>query len=1246
MDLPVSSQTNSSDYYEEDDSAFLEALTTTVLPGDVIQEDVQDDVEMLGSYESQELEPPPPTQPSLKRTRLEAYAERSNLRNSAQVNKDDEDYIYGEAHFGDFGEYMHRKRAKLQIQNADEGAGGSDGSGSKIFSSLAIYINGYTQPSVQDLRKLIVKHGGVFQAYLNKKSIVTHIVTCSLTAAKIRDFKHMKVVRPEWLVDSAERGVLLPWQDYIFSPSERSESTLGSKPKQSNLIDTSTSFTGKPSQGMRGLKMWEPTPAPVTPTKQTGNFYTNNPLPDYQRPRKDSKSSAYPFRPPSGGQNLEVPKPAMQPAISAPLLPAPASNSTAQPFKPPSRGANPNPAKQPPKPAPLLPAPASKSTAQPFKPPSRGANPAPHPEYAAHTSNPLATRVMANPEWRKANTSVAPDFIEGFYKNSRLHHLSTWKAELKNLVQEAQERAEAVGAAELVGRVESEVVSVPVEEMAGVSMRGAELVVKSLGKSSGAGMGKGKGKEKAVDDRVIMHCDFDAFFVSAGLLSRPQLKGKPVVVCHSQGAQGGASSTSEIASASYEARSFGIKNGMSLRQARELCPTVITIPYEYKQLSLKFYTILMKHADDLQAVSVDEALIDVTSFVVQLCSRGSQDSEAVDPARDFAEMIRAQVRKATGCEVSIGISHNILLARLATRRAKPAGSYHLVPGEVQEFLAPLSISDLHGFGSSTKQKAQEKLGSALLGDFMDKSKAVLCDALGKSTGETLYNALRGIDDKKLESDKPRKSVSCEINYGIRFESSEQAELFIYQMAKEVAKRLDDIGMLGRSITLKIMKRDPTAPVEPPKFLGHGACDLYNKQISLIGPGGRATSDERVIGEHAYRILRSFNFDPKELRGIGIQIQKLETPSSGRNAGAQQAMLPFRRAPSPKKAAPPRVVPEMYLHPPSDDVPEHLKQGSPPKIAANELPSFSQVDMEVFNALPADVRKELESEYQRRSTSPFGAGPAPPAQVSPIGAAPGRKDIFPRRLGVKGTNYQRIVRQQRPQNRPMIPIKTSMFVKKKKARAGASKLSDDALQKLNIDPEVFRGLPPALQHEQLAMLRIIRDRGRIPSPPSQRKILKPLKRKPIPDHLLWRPPAPKARWVAPPILRQQGKQKKEKFLFTETGDIQGAIEGWVKTYRRWAPKEKDVEFFAKYLVAAVDGEKHTDVAMERAVAILKWWLVLLRRYWGGSEYVDDEGYMDLTQGDPVGEAWWKTFREVKEKMDVVARKRFGGRLSLK
>lgn len=196
----------------------------------------------------------------------------------------------------------------------------------------------------------------------------------------------------------------------------------------------------------------------------------------------------------------------------------------------------------------------------------------------------------------------------------------------------------------------------------------------------------------------------------------------------------------------------------------------------------------MAHADDLQAVSVDEALIDVTSSVTriraELAEQPDGADESVDPAKDFAEAIRAQVKKITGCEgacsrstllngpadasnaVSIGIAPNIMLARLASRRAKPAGSFHLRPEDAPDFLAPLDIDDLHGFGHSARQKALEKLGATNLGELAKKSKAVLCDALGKGTGETLYKAIRGINERQLESDKPRKSVSCDINVGL------------------------------------------------------------------------------------------------------------------------------------------------------------------------------------------------------------------------------------------------------------------------------------------------------------------------------------------------------------------------------------------------------------------------------------------------------------------------------------------------
>jgi hypothetical protein len=161
------------------------------------------------------------------------------------------------------------------------------------------------------------------------------------------------------------------------------------------------------------------------------------------------------------------------------------------------------------------------------------------PGYATHESNPFAKEAMQSSKFRETRTAVSDNFIEGFYKNSRLHYLSTWKSEMKNIVAKAQAAAEEEYVDELK----------------------AEGSFYSGYKSSSTL----KGKAKEDGGRLYMHCDFDSFFVAVGLLDRPHLKGKPTVVCHSQGSTGGASSTSEVASASYEARAHGVKNGM--RQA-------------------------------------------------------------------------------------------------------------------------------------------------------------------------------------------------------------------------------------------------------------------------------------------------------------------------------------------------------------------------------------------------------------------------------------------------------------------------------------------------------------------------------------------------------------------------------------------------------------------------------------------------------------------------------------------------------
>jgi DNA repair protein REV1 len=302
----------------------------------------------------------------------------------------------------------------------------------------------------------------------------------------------MKVVRPEWLVESVNAGALLPWQKYIFRPVERLEGTQGGRSTQKNLLDGFVSHADRSAEG----------PSEMGKSGDDKDSLRGLGLRSSITPRIALPPQKSPL------------KPMFPPAIHSPSKPT----SSTSPVADPSTEAL----------APLV------------------------PHYAAHDSNPNAQRVMANPSWRSAHTSAAPDFIQGFYKNSRLHHLSTWKAELKGLVAEALVRADRSSTAGEWIADEGAITELGED---GVSMKGAELIMRSP-------KAKGKAKVIEVEDRVIMHCDFDSFFVSAGLVDRPQLRGKPVVVCHSQGAQGGGSSTSEIASSSYEARALGIKNGM------------------------------------------------------------------------------------------------------------------------------------------------------------------------------------------------------------------------------------------------------------------------------------------------------------------------------------------------------------------------------------------------------------------------------------------------------------------------------------------------------------------------------------------------------------------------------------------------------------------------------------------------------------------------------------------------------------
>jgi DNA repair protein REV1 len=438
-------------------------------------------------------------------------------------------------------------------------------------------------------------------------------------------------------------------------------------------------------------------------------------------------------------------------------------------------------------------------------------------------------------------------------------------------------------------------------------------------------------------------------------------------------------------------------------------------------------------------------------------------------------------------------------------------------------------------------------------------------------------------------------------------------------------------------------------------MGHGRCETFSKQSPLSGLNGRATGDPRTIGSCALKLLRSFRFDCKELRGLAIQIQKLESVTGIAAPQSGQARLTFKQAEQPLKAGtstssstrPPFLPPPPPPPPPPIPAPaifdDQIKNGlpaesNPPRAAAPpfDLPSFSQVDPSVLDALPEDIRQELNAEYHRRSRS-RSITPAPRQvtfkEPAPI---PGPS----KRIQVKGVSaVQRTIHQLSPKKSTVqSPTKSWSH---KGTGFSALDLTDDELIKLDIDVEFFRALPRDIQRDQIAYVRHLKSGKPLPST-APRKVLKVPKFKRPAVRAFAPPPRPKANLPPPASIKQAVYNKdgtRRKVFLHAKEDIEDAIETWVNSFRTTPPNSSDVEFFAKFLLKSVTVNKRegTDGGVETAVRVMHWWQLLLRQGWKASEHVlvAEEG------GDSVGIAWWKAFHDVKTRLNDQTRNRFGG-----
>ncbi|ODA81799.1 hypothetical protein RJ55_00303 [Drechmeria coniospora] len=1070
---------------------------------------------------------------------------RKRIENHTFEDEDGEEYEGSEFH--GFGDYFRRKKIKLQNLDAELRASSDK---AQIFKGIVAHITGYTQPPLHILHREIVQHGGGFLQYLDGKTMATHIIASTLPPKKSVEFHRYRIVKPAWIMDSVQAGKLLPWAEYRV---------LDEGPRQKVL-----KFDGR-----QGLTQTSPELKQGYREQTDNSFYTSQ--------IKSAASASLP------GQDLsqvavKLPssEPLKTPDGTTGFHGAPVEGTETAAETTSSNGESAHVA-------------AEASTTS--KVPTSDKSPTgPAKALKIMTSEEHNAWLLSDPRLRKSSTAN-PDFLKQFYSESRLHHLSTWKASLKSSMQRL---------------------------------------------AASKGLLQQKSKKRPGARSYVMHVDFDSFFCAVSLKKNPQYVDMPTVVAHSSGPG------SEIASSNYPAREFGVKNGMWMKSALELCPELKVLPYDfpaYEEASRLFYESIMDAGGVVQSVSIDEALLDVTAVV--LAASGSQgldvDEDSIrgehEKVDEMARKLRETIKAKTGCDVSIGIGANILQAKVALRRAKPAGQFHLKAEQVMEVIGLLKVESLPGVSYNLRGKLEE-IGIVFVKDISGVSREHLASVLGPKTSEKLANYARGIDPTEVGEQPPRKSVSAEVSWGIRFISQPEAEEFVYNLCKELEKRLVNEQVKGRQLTVKIMRRSLDAPLDPAKHLGHGKCDSFSKSATF----GIATHNFEVIGKEAVAILRSFKFSPGDLRGLGVQMTKLEPVKSLGNgpessqktlsfaafAGPSPAKRPSRADPiddmdSPRKARDPdsrgidkdpiaedpltprkgkchpamalskageidskantplNVSGTQFIIPSNPDasviaeLPHDIRSrlvGQRPKsepfkarkhgeVGTDQELLPSQVDAEVFNALPDEMKAEVLATYGQRPRS--SASPAKDRQ----GAA--RKQTTPTKRG----RVQGLFSKGQRQRDAQAGVVQTNFISVKAVDGEIEELDADFLAELPED--VRREVMDDHRRRQLA-----RRSG----------LDAPVRKHQATDTDAYLPGGQRRiQFPAPP--------RKVPFAgsgLTATREIKDMVSAWHGEAQDEGPHDGDVDVFGDYLAQVVLEERD----LEKAACLVRWLDALVER----------------------------------------------------
>jgi DNA polymerase-4 len=343
---------------------------------------------------------------------------------------------------------------------------------------------------------------------------------------------------------------------------------------------------------------------------------------------------------------------------------------------------------------------------------------------------------------------------------------------------------------------------------------------------------------------TILHADLDAFYASVEQLLDPSLRGRPIAV------GGGV-----VLAASYEARAFGVRGGMSGRRARELCPALRFVGghfAEYQRLGGRVIDVFRDYTPLVERISIDEAFLDLTGA-----------RQLFGSAVGIAATIRRRVRTELGLPVSIGAASTKHLAKVASQVAKPDGLLVVPVGKEREFLDPLPVRLIWGIGAKTEARLAAN-GVRTIGELAATSPRSLRHLLGDAVGSKLSSLAGNVDPRRIETSRRSSSVGAQAALGLRDVTDELLRTTLGFLADRVAARLRAAGRAGRTITVRVRFADMrsvtrsvtlSGPIAATVGLTDVAVELARtaladhpreRRISLLAVSVSHLADQRVL----------------------------------------------------------------------------------------------------------------------------------------------------------------------------------------------------------------------------------------------------------------------------------------------------------------------------------------------------------------------------------------------------------------